>query len=203
LNKKFGIGCVVVFVLVVLIVVAIFFGVLVNIRNNMTAKNVKVDQEWSQVQNVYQRRLDLVPNLAEAAKAYLKLEKDIFKSIADARAGIAAAKTPSALDSATKEVNSFIRDFRVVVEDTPELKASETIKDLMNQLEGTENRITVERQRFNESVGDYNTYIKMWPQSIIASRYGFEPRDFFQAEAGAEVAPDINLNIDDATTKSQ
>lgn len=202
MNKKFAIGCVIVFVLVVLIAVAIFFGVLVNIRNSMTAKNVKVDQEWSQVQNVYQRRLDLVPNLAEAAKAYLKLEKDIFKSISDARAGIAAAKTPSALDSATKEVNSFIRDFRVVVEDTPELKASETIKDLMNQLEGTENRITVERQRFNESVGDYNTYIKMWPQSIIASRYGFEPRDFFQAEAGAETAPSINLNIDDSTTKS-
>jgi len=196
LNKKFAIGCVVVFVLVVLIAVAIFFGVLVNIRNNMTAKNVMVDQEWSQVQNVYQRRLDLVPNLAEAAKAYLKLERDIFKSIADARAGIAAAKTPAELDSATQEVNSFIRDFRVVVEDTPELKASETIRDLMNQLEGTENRITVERQRFNESVGDYNTYIKLWPQSIIASRYGFEPRDFFEAEEGAEVAPDIDLNID-------
>ena len=168
----------------------------------MTTKNVKVDQEWSQVQNVYQRRLDLVPNLAEAAKAYLKLEKDIFKSIADARAGIAAAKTPAALDRATTEINSFIRDFKVIVEDTPELKASETIRDLMNQLEGTENRITVERQRFNESVGDYNTYIKLWPQSIIASRYGFVPRDFFQAEAGAETAPDINLNIDDATTKS-
>lgn len=203
MNKKFALGCVIVFVLVALIAVAIFFGVIVNIRNNMTAKNVKVDQEWSQVQNVYQRRLDLVPNLAEAAKAYLKLEKDIFKSIADARAGIAAAKTPSELGSATQEINSFIRDFRVVVEDTPELKASETIRDLMNQLEGTENRITVERQRFNESVGDYNTYIKMWPQSIIASRYGFEPRDFFQAEAGAEVAPDINLNIDETTTKSQ
>ena len=203
MNKKFAIGCVVVFVIVVLIAVAIFFGVAVNIRNNMTAKNVKIDEGWSQVQNVYQRRLDLVPNLAEAAKAYLKLEKDIFKSIADARAGIAAAKTPSALDSATKEVNSFIRDFRVVVEDTPELKASETIKDLMNQLEGTENRITVERQRFNEYVGGYNTYIKMWPQSIIASRYGFEPRDFFQAEAGAETAPDINLNIDETTTNSQ
>jgi LemA protein len=201
LSKKFAIGCVVVFVLVVIVAVAIFFGVLVNIRNNMTAKNVKVDEGWSQVQNVYQRRLDLVPNLAEAAKAYLKLERDIFKSIADARAGIAAAKTPSDLDNATKEVNSFIRDFRVVVEDTPELKASETIKDLMNQLEGTENRITVERQRFNEFVGDYNTYIKMWPQSIVASRYGFAPRDFFQAEAGAETAPDINLNIDETTTK--
>ncbi len=200
MNKKFVFGCIIVFVVVLLIVVAIFFGVIINMRNNMTQKNVKIDQEWSQVQNVYQRRLDLVPNLAEAAKAYLKLEKDIFKSIADARAGIAAAKSPSELDSATTEVNSFIRDFRVVVEDTPELKASETIKDLMNQLEGTENRITVERQRFNEAVGDYNTYIKLWPQSMIASRYGFEPREFFQAEEGAEKAPDIDLNIDETTT---
>ncbi|MHB1346269.1 MAG: LemA family protein, partial [Candidatus Humimicrobiaceae bacterium] len=99
MNKKFAIGCVVVFVVVVLIAVAIFFGVLINIRNNMTAKNVMVDQEWSQVQNVYQRRLDLVPNLAEAAKAYLKLEKDIFESIAAARAGISAAKTPSELEN--------------------------------------------------------------------------------------------------------
>lgn len=196
MNKKFVFGCISVVVIVLLIVVAVFFGVIINMRNNMTQKNVKIDKEWSQVQNVYQRRLDLVPNLAEAAKAYLKLEKDIFKAIADARAGISAAKTPSELDSATTEVNSFIRDLKVVVEDTPELKASETIRDLMNQLEGTENRITVERQRFNEAVGDYNTYIKLWPQSMIASRYGFEPREFFQAEEGAEKAPDIDLNID-------
>ena len=203
MNKKFLIGCIVIFVVVILIGVAIFFGVFINIRNNMTQKNVKIDQEWSQVQNVYQRRIDLVPNLAEAAKAYLKLEKDIFKSIADARAGVAAAKTPSDLENATTEINSFIRDFRVVVEDTPELKASETIRDLMNQLEGTENRIAVERQRFNEAVGDYNTYIRLWPQSIIASRYGFEPRAFFEAEPGAEKAPDIDLNIDETTTQSK
>ncbi|MDD5660052.1 MAG: LemA family protein, partial [Actinomycetota bacterium] len=162
MNKKFVFGCISVVVIVLLIVVAVFFSVIINMRNNMTQKNVKIDKEWSQVQNVYQRRLDLVPNLAEAAKAYLKLEKDIFKAIADARAGVSAAKTPSELDSATTEVNSFIRDLKVVVEDTPELKASETIRDLMNQLEGTENRITVERQRFNEAVGDYNTYIKLW-----------------------------------------
>lgn len=203
MNKKFAFGCIIAFVVIILIAVAIFFGVVINIRNNMTAKSVKVEQEWSQVQNVYQRRLDLVPNLAEAAKAYLKLERDIFKAIADARAGIAAAKTPSELDNATQEINSFIRDFRVVVEDTPELKASETIRDLMNQLEGTENRITVERQRFNEAVGDYNTYIKMWPNSIIAARYGFTPKEFFQAEPGSEKAPNINLNIDETTsTKS-
>lgn len=197
MNKKFGIGCIIVFVVILLIVGLVIFGSYINIRNNIVKKFVSVDESWAQVQNVYQRRLDLVPNLAEAAKAYLKLEKDIFKAIAEARAGIQEAKTPSELDSATSEINSFIRDFKVVVEDTPELKASETIRDLMNQLEGTENRITVERQRFNESVGDYNTYIKLWPQSLIAPRMGYESRDFFAAESGAEIAPDIDLNIEE------
>lgn len=196
MNKKFAIGCSIIAVLVILILIAVFFGVYINIRNNMVAKDVKVDESWAQVQNVYQRRLDLIPNIAEAAKAYLKLEKDIFEAIAAARSGIQSAQTPSELESAAGEVNSLIRDIKVTVEDTPELKASETIRDLMNQLEGTENRITVERQRFNESVRDYNVYIKSWPNSIIAGRMGFEEKEFFTAEEGAESAPEIDLNIE-------
>ena len=196
MNKKFAIGCSIIAVLVILILIAVFFGVYINIRNNMVAKDVKVDESWAQVQNVYQRRLDLIPNIAEAAKAYLKLEKDIFEAIAAARSGIQSAQTPSELESAAGEVNSLIRDIKVTVEDTPELKASETIRDLMNQLEGTENRITVERQRFNESVRDYNVYIKSWPNSIIAGRMGFEEKEFFAAEEGAESAPEIDLNIE-------
>jgi len=196
LNKKFAIGCSITAVLVILILIAVFFGVYINIRNNMVAKDVKVDESWAQVQNVYQRRLDLIPNIAEAAKAYLKLEKDIFEAIAAARSGIQSAQTPSELEGAASEVNSIIRDIKVVVEDTPELKASETIRDLMNQLEGTENRITVERQRFNESVRDYNVYIKSWPNSIIAGRMGFEEKEFFAAEEGAESAPEIDMSIE-------
>jgi len=196
LNKKFAIGCSIIAVLVILILIAVFFGVYINIRNNMVAKDVKVDESWAQVQNVYQRRLDLIPNIAEAAKAYLKLEKDIFEAIAAARSGIQSAQTPSELEGAASEVNSIIRDIKVVVEDTPELKASETIRDLMNQLEGTENRITVERQRFNESVRDYNVYIKSWPNSIIAGRMGFEEKEFFAAEEGAESAPEIDMSIE-------
>lgn len=196
MNKKFAIGCSIIAVLVILILIAVFFGVYINIRNNIIAKDVKVDESWAQVQNVYQRRLDLIPNIAEAAKAYLKLEKDIFEAIAAARSGIQSSQTPSELESAASEVNSLIRDIKVTVEDTPELKASETIRDLMNQLEGTENRITVERQRFNESVRDYNVYIKSWPNSIIAGRMGFEEREFFTAEEGAESAPEIDLNIE-------
>ena len=196
MNKKFAIGCSIIAVLVILILVAVFFGVYISIRNNMVAKDVKVDETWAQVQNVYQRRLDLVPNLAEAAKAYLKHEKEILEAVAAARSGIQSAKNPAELESATNEVNSLIRDIKVTVEDTPELKASETIRDLMNQLEGSENRVTFERQRFNESVRDYNVYIKSWPNYIIAGRMGFEAKEFFAAEEGAQSAPKIDMGIE-------
>jgi LemA protein len=196
LNKKFAIGCSAIAVLFILILIAVFFGFYISIRNNMVAKDVKVSESWAQVQNVYQRRLDLIPNIAEAAKAYLKLEKDIFEEIAAARSGIQSAQTPSELESAASDADALIRDIKVVVEDTPELKASETVRDLMNQLEGAENRITVERQRFNESVRDYNVYIKSWPNSIIAGRLGFEEKEFFAAKEGAETAPEIDMSIE-------
>jgi LemA protein len=196
MSKRVLIISVISVIIFILIVVGILFGVYINIRNNIIAKSVKTEEAWAQVQNVYQRRLDLVPNLAESAKAYLKLEKDIFQAIADARKGIQNAQTPAELENATSEINSFIRDFRVTVEDTPELKASETIRDLMNQLEGTENRITVERQRFNEAVRDYNIYIKSWPNNIVANRLGYTEKSFFQAEEGAEQAPEIDLNLE-------
>lgn len=196
MNKKFAIGCSAIAVLFILILIAVFFGFYISIRNNMVAKDVKVSESWAQVQNVYQRRLDLIPNIAEAAKAYLKLEKDIFEEIAAARSGIQSAQTPSELESAASDADALIRDIKVVVEDTPELKASETIRDLMNQLEGAENRITVERQRFNESVRDYNVYIKSWPNSIIAGRLGFEEKEFFAAKEGAETAPEIDMSIE-------
>jgi len=196
MSKRVLIISIISIIIFILIVVGILFGVYINIRNNIIAKSVKTEEAWAQVQNVYQRRLDLVPNLAESAKAYLKLEKDIFQAIADARKGIQNAQTPAELENATSEINSFIRDFRVTVEDTPELKASETIRDLMNQLEGTENRITVERQRFNEAVRDYNIYIKSWPNNIVANRLGYTEKSFFQAEEGAEQAPEIDLNLE-------
>jgi LemA protein len=163
----------------------------------MVTKEVAVENSLAQVQNVYQRRLDLVPNLAESAKAYMQLEKDIFKSIADARAGIQNAQTPGELENANKEVSSLIRDIKVVVEDTPELKASEVVKDLMTQLEGTENRIAVERMRYNDSVKDYNTYIRLFPNNLVAGLFGFTQKEFFEAEEGAETAPDINLELED------
>jgi LemA protein len=196
MGKKVALGCVISFVAVIIIVGLILVAYVIDSRNNMVAKETDIDEAWAQVQNVYERRLDLVPNLAESAKAYMQLEKDIFEAIAAARAGIQEAETASEIDSANQEINSIIDDIKVTVEDTPELKASETIKDLMIQLEGTENRIAVERGRFNETVREYNVYIKMFPRNIIAGWFGFEEREFFEAREGAETAPELDLELD-------
>jgi LemA protein len=196
MGKKIALGCVIGFVAVIIIVGLILVAYVIDSRNDMVAKETGVDEAWAQVQNVYERRLDLVPNLAESAKAYMQLEKDIFEAIAAARAGIQEAETASELDSANQEINSIIGYIKVTVEDTPELKASETIKDLMTQLEGTENRIAVERGRFNEAVREYNVYIKMFPKNIIAGWFGFEEREFFEAREGAETAPELDLELD-------
>lgn len=196
MNKKITIGCSIGAVVAIIIIAIILVSTIFGGRNNMVKKEILVEESWAQVQNVYQRRVDLVPNLAESAKAYMQLEKDIFEAIADARASIQSAETPGDMESANQEINSFIRDLKVVVEDTPELKASGVVKDLMSQLEGTENRIAVERKRFNESVRDYNTYIKLFPNYIIAGWFGFTEKDFFEAEEGAEIAPEVDLELD-------
>ncbi len=184
-----------VFAILLVAVVVILAIYIISTRNTMAAKEIEVDNAWAQVQNVYERRLDLIPNLASSVEAYMQLEKDIFESIAQARAGINNAETPSDIESVNREISSFIGDLRVVVEDTPELKASENVRDLMTQLEGTENRIATERGRFNETVREYNTYIKMFPRNTIARLFGFEAREFFEAREGAEVAPEVDLSL--------
>jgi LemA protein len=196
MNKKVAIGCVIVIVAVIVIGGLILGSYIITSRNNMVQKEIEIDNAWAQVQNVYQRRLDLIPNLVESAKGYMQLEKDIFEAIAAARAGISEAETAGELERVNREINSFIDDFKVVVEDTPELKSSETIRDLMTQLEGTENRIAVERSRFNETVRDYNIYIRMFPRNIIAGWFGFGVKEFFEAEEGAETAPEVDLELE-------
>ena len=196
-GRKLSMGCIggVIAVVIVLILIIIAVSVIFGGRNNMVTKELEVDKAWAQVQNVYQRRLDLIPNLANSAKGYMQLEKDIFTAIAEARAGIQSAASPSQLETANQGINSFIRDLKVIVEDTPELKASETVRDLMTQLEGTENRVAVERMRFNEAVQDYNTYIRLFPNNMVASLFGFTPKEFFEALPGAETAPSVDLEL--------
>ncbi len=196
MGKKVILGCVIGFIVIIVNVVLIGFAYVVNSRNNMARMEIEVDEAWAQVQNVYQRRLDLIPNLAESTRGYMQLEKDIFEAIADARSGIEQAETPAELEGVNREVNSFIDDIRIVVEDTPELKSSETVEDLMIQLEGSENRVAVERGRFNEAIRDYNVYIKMFPRTAIAGWFGFEAKEFFEAEEGAEDVPEVDLDLE-------
>jgi LemA protein len=195
--RRFPAGCIggIIAGVVVLILAIIAVSVIFGGRNNMVTKETTVQTAWAQVQNVYQRRLDLVPNLAESTKAYMKLEKDIFQSIADARAGISSAQGPADLESASQPITSFLSALRVVVEDTPELKSSDVVRDLMTQLEGTENRVAVERMRYNEAVQAYNTYIRLFPNNLVAGMFGFTAKEFFEAQPGAETAPSIDLEL--------
>lgn len=196
MGKKVTLGCIIGLVVVIVIVGLSAAAYIISSRNNMAKLEVEVDKTWAQVQNVYQRRLDLIPNLVESTKGYMQMEKDIFEAIADARAGIEEADTPAELEGINHEISSFIDDIKVVVEDTPELKASETVRDLMTQLEGSENRVAVERGRFNEAIRDYNVYIKMFPRTTIAGWFGFEAKEFFSAEAGAKDVPEVDLELE-------
>ncbi|MGM0366802.1 MAG: LemA family protein [Actinomycetota bacterium] len=196
MNKKLVFGCGFGLIAVIIIIGLIVFAYGVDARNNMVAKEVEVENAWAQVQNVYQRRLDLIPNLVSSVEAYMRLEKDIFEEIAEARKSIQSSESPQELENANQGINSFIRDFKVVVEDTPELRASETVRDLMVQLEGSENRIAQERRRFNDSVRDYNTYVRLFPRNMIAGWFSFMPKEFFEAQEGAEQAPEVSIDID-------
>ncbi|MDZ7838869.1 MAG: LemA family protein [Actinomycetota bacterium] len=196
MSKKLVFGCLFGFIGVIIIIGLIFFGYVVDARNDMAAKEIEVENAWAQVQNVYQRRLDLIPNVVASVEAYMQLEKDIFKEIAEARQSINQAQSPDQLENANEPINSLIRDLKVVVEDTPELRASETVSELIVELEGSENRIAQERRRFNEAVRDYNTNIRMFPRNMIAGWFGFMPKNFFEAQEGADQAPEVNIELD-------
>ena len=196
MRKKITLGCIIGFVAVIIIIAIVLVAYVVDSRNKMAAKEIDVEAAWGQVHVVYQRRLNLVPNLAESTRAYMQLEKDIFEAIAEARAGMDSAETLEEVENANAEISSLIDDIRVVVEDTPELKASETVRDLMVQLEGTENRIADETRRFNEAIRDYNIYIKLFPKNIIAGWFGFEAKEFFEAQEGADTVPEVDLELE-------
>jgi len=195
------IGCV---VLIGLLVVALLIGVWVmGAYNNLTRLQVAVDQAWSQVENVYQRRLDLVPNLVETVKGASNFERETLQAVTDARARASQItlspemlSDPAALQrfqAAQGELSGALSRLLATVENYPELKATEAYRDLMTQLEGSENRIAVERRRFNETVGTYNTATRVLPGSIVARLAGFTPRALFEAAEGAERAPAVRF----------
>lgn len=182
-------------------VIAVMWGV--GVYNKLVALDEGVNSAWSQVQNQYQRRFDLVPNLVETVKGYASHEKETLENVVEARAKVGqmvispdVLKNPQAFqmfEKAQGELTSALSRLMVVSENYPNLKANENFLQLQQQLEGTENRIAVERRHFNEVVQVYNTTIKTIPTSMVAGFGGFTPRAYFQAQTGAESAPKVKF----------
>lgn len=164
--------------------------------NGFVSGEETVKTAWSQVETQYQRRVDLIPNLVESVKGVLTQEQAVFGSIAEARTRYAAAPTGSNEKvAAANQLETGLGRLLVVMENYPQLRSSETVQSLMTQLEGTENRISVARERFNETVEGYNISVRRFPGKIIASIFGFEERARFEAVKGAEVAPAVDLKL--------
>jgi LemA protein len=182
-------------VLVVILLLAFMLGsAYVSRRNSMAIKREAVNAAWAQVDVVLQRRADLIPNLVETVKGYAAQEQKVFGDIAAARAALVGAKTPADKITANGQLDSALSRLLVVVENYPQLKSNENFMRLQDELAGTENRIAVERRRYNEAVQDYNTYISLFPNSLVASLAGFTRNDaYFKTEEGARQAPRVNF----------
>ena len=185
-------------VLVVVVLIAILLGSsFVSRRNQMAIKREAVNAAWAQVDVVLQRRADLIPNLVETVKGFAIQEQTVFGDIAKARSALLGASTPAAKIAANGQLDSALGRLLVVVENYPQLKSNENFMRLQDELAGTENRIAVERRRYNEAVQDYNTYISIFPNSLVASLAGFTRNDaYFKTDEGARTAPKVNFNFD-------
>ena len=162
--------------------------------NSLVRLNEGVDTQWAQVESQYQRRFDLIPNLVSSVQGIMKQETAIFTAIANARQGYAGAKTVDQKAQAAGNLEGALGRLLVITENYPVLKSNENVQSLMSQLEGTENRISVERMRYNDTVKEYNIRIKSFPGSLFASMFGFEVKSTFKGDMGAEKAPKVNLN---------
>jgi len=163
-------------------------------RNGLVAADESISTSWAQVENVMQRRADLIPNLVDTVKGYAKQEKDIFIGVADARAKLAGANTIPDKINANRQLDSALSRLLVIVERYPELKSNQNFQSLQDELAGTENRISVERMRFNETVRDYNLRVRSFPSNLAAKFFGFEKKDiYFEASEGAKAVPKVQF----------
>src|SRR5579872_5847445 len=188
-----GKGLIVVIVLVLIAFVA--FGQYVGVRNTLVTKNEAVKAAWSQVDIVLQRRADLIPNLVETVKGFAKQEQTVFGDIAKARSALLSAGNPQDKIAANNQLDGALGRLLLVVENYPELKSNENFLRLQDELAGTENRIAVERKRYNDTLRDYNTYLQKFPNNIYANWAGFKvnPAYFAASEQSREV-PKVNFN---------
>jgi LemA protein len=180
-------------IIIVVVVLAISAIYAVGTYNSLVTLNVGADTQWKQVETQYQRRFDLIPNLVESVKGIMKQEQEVFSAIADARTRYSGATSANEKAITAGQVESALGRLLVITENYPQLKSSETVQSLMSQLEGTENRVSVERSRFNKDIEAYNLKVKRFPGSIVASIFGFSDRAYFEAVKGAEKAPEVKF----------
>ena len=201
MKRGMVIGCAVGGFILVVLAILVIWGI--NAYNNLVTLNEAVNQSWSQVENQYQRRADLIPNLVNTVKGYANFERGVLTDVTEARAKVSQMNvTPEVLNDPQAfqkfqqlqgQLSGALSRLLVTVENYPDLKASENFQQLQAQLEGTENRISVERRRFNETVQTYNTTIKRFPNTIFASVFGFQQKQYFQSTPGAETPPKVEF----------
>jgi LemA protein len=191
-----GKGLIALIVVIVLLVgVLVFFGQYVSVKNTLVTKNEAVKSAWSQVDIVLQRRSDLIPNLVEAVKGYAKQEQTVFGDIAKARSQLLSAGSPQEKIAANGQLDGAIGRLLLIVENYPQLKSNENFLRLQDELAGSENRIAVERKRYNDTLQDYNTYVQQFPNSMFAGWAGFKPNEaYFAASEGAREVPKVNFS---------
>jgi LemA protein len=199
-----GKGIIAVIVIVVLLLGAlIVFGQYVGVRNALVSKNEAVKAAWSQVDIVLQRRADLIPNLVQTVKGYAQQEQTVFGDIAKARSALLSAGTPQQKIAANGQLDGALGRLLLIVENYPQLKSNENFLRLQDELAGTENRIAVERRRYNDTLQDYNTYIQQFPHNVFAGWTGFKPNDaYFAASEGSREAPKVNFSTPNAAPQA-
>lgn len=181
------------FLVILVVLILIVGGYFWLTYNNLVAANEAISNQWAQVETQYQRRFDLIPNLVESVKGVMAQEQKVFGDIAAARASYANANGANQKAEAATQVEGALSRLIAVMENYPQLKSAENVQTLMAQLEGTENRISVERKRYNDVVQNFNVKIKRFPTNIVAGWLGYSERNYFEAQSGTENAPKVDL----------
>lgn len=178
-------------IVIILVVIALLF---IPKYNSLVTAEENVDSKWAQVENQLQRRYDLIPNLVESVKGYASHEQEVIANITQARAQMGSARTPEEQAVANDALTGALSRLLVVVENYPNLKADANFRQLMDELAGTENRLAVAREDYNNEVQQFNKHVKRFPGNLIAGMFGFEQKEYFKAAAGADKAPSIDFS---------
>ena len=178
---------------VLLVSLLVIGGILGGMYNSLVTKEQAIEAQWANVETQYQRRYDLIPNLVESVKGYMTQEKTIFDNLAEARSRYAGATTTDEKAVASGEVEVALARLLAIMENYPVLRSVEVVTNLMDELAGTENRISVERRSYNDKVRDYNTAIKTFPRNMLASMFGFTAHEYFESVSGADQVPKVEF----------